>query len=153
MQVLGDSVGVPVVASRAFISRVAVHQQYGMAPMPLIDLDSKDGKYAISQRSYIRLYSRGDSFNNELTEGTTISCSAFMINGEEPLLSFSERAHRVALSNHADFNETIAYIKATGAKTIVTDNTRNHGHDLAEAIQERCGNVFVTASSNQPVHD
>lgn len=76
-----------------------------------------------------------------MAEGTTIECSAFMVRTDEPVLRFSSRAFRVALSNHADFDGTLAYVKATGASTVVTDNTRNHGVDLAVAINAHLGGV------------
>lgn len=50
-----------------------------------------------------------------------ITCSAYMVNTDHPLLQFSDRAYRVALSNHADFEGTLAYVEATGAKRVVTD--------------------------------
>lgn len=73
-----------------------------------------------------------------------------MVRTDHPLLKFSDRAYRVALSNHADFEETLAYVEATGAKTIVTDNTRNHGIDLAMAINSRLEGVRAEPSTNSP---
>jgi hypothetical protein len=44
----------------------------------------------------------------------------------------------VALSNHADFDGTLEYIKATKAKYVVTDNVRGgHGVELALEIRRR----------------
>ena len=45
-------------------------------------LESEMGQLALKDRSYVRLYSKGDSFGNELTEGTFVTCSAFMINND-----------------------------------------------------------------------
>ena len=97
--------------------------------------------------AYIR---RGDGFRNEITDGgTTIVCSAYMTDYDEPLKSFSDRAYSVALSNHADFNETLEFVRETNAKVVVTDNTRNHGHDLAIAINQRLSGVTAMPSTNQ----
>lgn len=60
---------------------------------------------------------------------------------------FSERGYSVALSNHADFEGTLEYIIATGAKRVVTDNTRGNGVELALAIQKRLG-IEAKPSSN-----
>jgi putative mRNA 3-end processing factor len=55
----------------------------------------------------------------------------------DPVLEYSDRAYRVALSNHADFLGTLDYVLATRAKYVVTDNTRGRGVELAQAISER----------------
>ena len=151
LQVLGGSVGVPIIATERLIKRIAVYQRYGNVPGNLTELESDDGKHAQNNRSYVRLYSKGDGFLNELTEGTSVTCSAYMVNGVDPMLKYSDRAYSVALSNHADFEDTIEYVAATGATTVVTDNTRNHGCDLANAIRERFPSIHVQPSSNKPV--
>lgn len=99
----------------------------------------------------MRVYSKGDRFPNELVEGTSIICSAFMCGPEDPVLQHSERVFRVALSNHADFEETLAYVRETGAKRVVTDNTRSHGCELALALNERLSGVEASPSSNRPI--
>ena len=70
-----------------------------------------------------------------------------MARRDEPMMEYSPRAYRVALSNHADFHGTLDYVRATNAKYVVTDNTRTHGVELAEAIGERLG-VDARPSSN-----
>ena len=114
-------------------------------------VDSDVGRRATEAGSYVRLYSKGDGYGNELREGTTIECSAFMVRTDEPVLRFSSRAYRVALSNHADFEGTLAYVKASGASVVVTDNTRNHGIDLAVAINSHLDGVRAEPSTNSPM--
>ena len=93
---------------------------------------------------------KGDGFRNEMSGGgTTVVCSAFMAAPDDPLMTYSDRAYRVALSNHADFKETLEYVKATGARSVVTDNTRNHGLELAMAINARLNGVAAMPSTNQ----
>ena len=150
LQVLGGNVGVPILVSRGLIREIAVYQKHGFSVEAVKVLDSLEGRAALKERSYVRLYSKGDSFGNELIEGTTVTCSAFMVDTNHPLLEISERAYRVALSNHADFEGTLAYVEATGAKMVVTDNTRNHGCDLAIAINRRLG-MHAEPSTNRPV--
>ena len=150
LSVLGDNVGVPIVASRQLIRRVEVYQKYGFATGSLKELRSDDARHAMAHDSYVRLYSKGDGFGNELLEGTTITCSAYMVDTRNPLMIYSDRSYSVALSNHADFEETLAYVEATGAKRVVTDNTRNHGCQLAIAINQRFDDVHAVPSSNCP---
>jgi len=150
LQVVAGSVGVPVLASARLIAEVEVYRDHGFGAEELVALDSDTGRALLNDRSYVRLYSKGDSFGNELREGTSITCSAYMVNTDHPLLQFSERAYRVALSNHADFEGTLAYVEATGAKRVVTDNTRSHGIDLAIAINKRFSGVRAEPSTNNP---
>ena len=150
-QVLAGNVGVPVLANPRLIGEIDVYRNYGFCAEELGALDSEVGRAALEERSYIRLYSKGDSFGNELREGTNITCSAYMVSPDYPLLQFSERAYRVALSNHADFEGTLAYVEATGAKRVITDNTRSHGIDLAIAISKRLPSVRAEPSTNSPV--
>ncbi|MCZ0943123.1 MAG: hypothetical protein OXJ53_08710 [Gammaproteobacteria bacterium] len=149
LQLLGDDVGVPVLASERLIQEALVYQEHGFAVGTLVSLQSDEGTHALAQRSFVRLYSKGDGFRNEVTDGgTTIVCSAFMVDVDDPLKVFSDRAYSVALSNHADFYETLEYVKATKAKVIVTDNTRNHGQELAMAINQSLIGVRAVPSTN-----
>ena len=151
LHILGGNIDVPILASTSLIREVSVYQQHGFAVEALVALDSSEARAALKERSYVRLYSKGDGFGNELIEGTSVPCSAYMVNTAHPLLKFSERAYRVALSNHADFEGTLAYIGATGAKAIITDSTRNHGYELAIAINSRLTGVRAEPSTNSPV--
>ena len=150
LQVLDGSVDVPILASERLIKEVKVYQSYGFAVGKLDALDSDAGRSAIEGRSYIRLYSKDDGFNNELISGTSITCSAYMVGTNHPLMMYSDRAYSVALSNHADFHGTLAYIEATGAKQIITDNTQTHGWELAIAINNHLSGVHAEPSTNNP---
>ena len=150
LHVLGDDVGVPILASERLIQEASIYQEHGFAVGTLLPLGSEDGAHAMGQRSFIRLYSKGDGFPNEMAGGgTIIVCSAFMVEFDDPLKAYSDRAYSVALSNHADFNETLEYVEATKASVVVTDNTRNHGQELAIAINMRLNGVTAVPSTNQ----
>ena len=150
LHLLGANIDVPIVASERLIREVAVYQKYGFAIADLLAFDSEAGKSALKERSYVRLYSKGDGFGNETAGESSVTCSAYMANANHPLMRYSDRAYRVALSNHADFHGTMAYVEATGAKKVVTDNTRNHGCELAIAINDRLPGVRAEPSSNNP---
>lgn len=149
LHLLGGNVGVPILASEQLIREAAVYQNHGFAPEELVLLTSNDGNAAIKDRSYVRLYAKGDGFGKEQIEGTSVTISAYMADRTRPLTIYSDRAYKVALSNHADFNGTLEYVQATNAKRVVTDNTRNHGWELALAIKNRLG-VDAEPSSNLP---
>ena len=152
LHIIEGNVRVPILASERLIRELKVYQNYGISLGNLDSIDSEEGKSASKQRSYVRLYSKGDGFGNEPIVDTSIKCSAYMAtrSTSSPLLSFSENSFSVVFSNHADFLETLEYIKATGARTVITDNTRNHGVELANAINERLPGVKARSSSNDP---
>ena len=149
LQVLAGSIGVPVLASEQLIGEIEVYQQHGFGAEQVVSLDSREGIEALKERFYVQLYSKGDTFGNLLPEGTIVSCSAYMVGTDHPLLKISDRAYRVALSNHADFQGTLEYVAATGATVVVTDNTRSHGVDLAMAINQRLSGFTARPSSNE----
>ena len=152
LAVLAGGIGVPVLATSRLIREVEVYRRFGLATDTLTPLDTVEGQAALQQRSFVRLYSKGDAMSNEPGTETTITCSAFMSGRdghEDPLTQYSDNSYCVALSNHADFEETLEYIRATGAKQVVTDNTRNHGCDLAIAIRERIPGIQVSPSTNR----
>lgn len=152
LHILGDDVGVPIVASERLIQEASIYQQHGFAVGTLVPLESDDGSHALGQRSYVRLYSKGDGFPNETgSGGTIIVCSAFMAEFDDPLKIYSDRAYSVALSNHADFTDTLEYVEATKARLVVTDNTRNHGQELAMEINRMLDGVKAVPSTNQGI--
>ena len=148
LDVIEGNIAAPIIASDQLLREIKVYQTFGLAAGGLIALDSRRGRSVVRGGSYVRLYSKGDAFGNEPADGTNITCSAFMSSGDEPFMKYSDRSYRVALSNHADFNETLAYVEATGAKRVVTDNTRIHGWELARAINFRIPGVHAEPSTN-----
>ncbi|MYA66632.1 MAG: hypothetical protein F4234_11820 [Gammaproteobacteria bacterium] len=150
LHILSANIGVPILGSKRLISEISVYQANGFALGSVTSTDSEKGRVALNGKSYVRLYAKGDGFRNELIEGTSISCSAFMTKPDNPVVEYSEKAFGVALTNHADFEGTIEYIRATGAKKIVTDNTRSHGVDLAVAVNSLISDAYAQPSSNHP---
>jgi len=148
LHLLGGNVGVPILASDRLIREAEVYQRHGFGAENLVLFDSDEGRTMLKSRAYIRLYSKGDGFGKEMLEGTSVTISAFMADRAHPLTTYSDRSYKVALSNHADFNGTIDYIKATGAKRVITDNTRNHGWQLAIAVKNLL-DVEAEPSSNR----
>ncbi|MCY4197241.1 MAG: hypothetical protein OXD33_10050 [Rhodobacteraceae bacterium] len=151
--VLDGAIQAPIVASKRLLREVSVYQNNGFAVGVIHDLDSNDGQSAQQSGSYVRVYSKGDGFGNVPHAGTSITCSAYMVNRDDPLLKFSERSYQVALSNHADFKETLEFIVASGAKLVITDNTRTNGLTLANAINERLDGVTAMPSTNRIVYE
>ena len=150
LHLLSSNVNAPILGTRQRIAEITVYQQNGFGIGNILGIDSKEGRTAIQNQSYIRLYSKGDGYRNELVEGTSISCSAYMNRADNPVVEYSDRAYGIALTNHADFEGSMNYIKSTGAKKVITDNTRCYGVDLAVAVNKSLRGVVAEPSSNIP---
>ena len=148
VNLLGLNVAAPILCSSRLCQEVQVYQQYGAAIGTVVKDKGADARSAMASGRYVRLYSKGDKMPVEPKEATTISLSAYMGRKDHPVLEYSDRAFRVALSNHADFNGTIDYVRATGARFVVTDNTRTYGVELAFELMARLG-IDARPSSNE----
>ena len=147
LTVLGNPRGVPILATKRRIREIEVYQRHGLANATLTDIESEQAQKIIKEQTYIRLYAKGDSHPTDKHDGTSVRCTAFM-NRDQPCCKISDSSYNVGLSNHADFNETLEYIAATKAKTVITDKTQNHGCELAEAINARLPGVCAMPFSN-----
>ena len=136
---LNGAVQVPILASPRLCKEVAVYRNYGCTIGDLIVATSAEAGEIRRTKNYIQVYSKGDREPVDLVEGAKIVLSAYMNKTNDPVIEYSERGYSVALSNHADFNGTLEYVKATGAKLVVTDNSRGRGVELAYAIRHRLG--------------
>ena len=152
LQVLSGNIGIPLIASTRLCREIAVYQQFGCAVGDLTLATSAEGQEVLKGTKYVRFYSKGDRVPVDLTEGAKIVLTAFMNKTSDPVIEYSDRGYSVAFSNHADFNGTLEYILATGAKGVVTDNTRGHGVELALAIKNRLG-IDARPSSNLESHE
>ena len=148
LQILSGSVDCPVVASTNLCKVIPVYQEFGYAVGPVLECDSEEGRGAVASGSFIRLYGHTDQFPVDPHPASTIHLSAFAADPNDPILEYSVRACRVALTDHADFDGTLAYVEATGAKFVVTDNTRpGYAIELAEELRTRL-NIQARPSSN-----
>jgi len=140
LQVLSEIEKCPIVASPRLCSEVQVYRDFGYPIGPISSIKSPEAIAALKSDRFIRFYGMGDQFPVQLKSGTAITLSAFMTNPESPLLEYSERALSIALTNHADFEGTLEYVKATGARYVVTDNSRGgHAVELARELKGQCG--------------
>ncbi|MGC4116782.1 MAG: hypothetical protein QM765_19930 [Myxococcales bacterium] len=149
LRLLSDLRACTFVGSARLAKELEVYASFGY-PLPPIVLDrSPEGRAALRGNRCIRLVTKGDTLPvDPPANSTTIVLSAYMTNGDEPLIQRSEHSYSVALSDHADFAGTVEYVAATGAKRVLTDNTRTAGEELARELRTLLG-VAARASHNQ----
>ena len=148
LQLLFDELDCPLVGSERLCKEIAVYRSFGYAIGDIVQADSTEGAAAVRGGRFVRFFGTGDQRPTD-TEGTSvIKLTAYFSRPDEPVVEYSERSFGVALSNHADFDGTLEYVRATGAKLVVTDNTRGgKGVELALEIRQRLG-IEARPSSN-----
>jgi len=139
LQILAGQVGCPLLGSARLCSEVEVYRQHGYTIDHICLTTSEEGRAHLKSGKFIRFYGTGDEFPVQFTKGSSIQLSAYMSRPDDPVMEYSDCSFSVALSNHADFNGTLDYIKATKAKYVVTDNTRGQAAELAQEVTRRLG--------------
>lgn len=150
LQILAGNVQCPIIGTQRFCAELDVYRQFGYAIGAVHSSESDEGRAAMAAVRFIRFYGKGDGLPVEIGVGTTVTLSAYMARRDDPIIEYSDRSFGVALSNHADFDGTIAYVRATGAKYVVTDNSRGaHAVELATEIRS-CLGIDARPSSDRP---
>lgn len=130
----------PVIVSDILRRRIAVFRAFGYATPELMVRGSSEAMAAANSGDVVYLYSTGDRKPVDYGSGTGIVLSAYAVNGREPLVEYSARSYRVALTDHADYYGTLDYVFATGAKVVLVDNSRGgHAVELAQELRSRLG--------------
>ena len=140
LQIISDEIECPIVASKRLSKEVNVYREFGYTISPLINDRSAEARDVLRSDRHVRVYGTGDHAPSDLGRASKISLSAYFTCPDNPVNEYSDRAFGVAMSNHADFEGTLEYVKSTNAKFVVTDNTRSgKGYELAVAIKQRLG--------------
>ena len=140
LQIINDEIGCPVVGSQRLSREVEVYQMFGYTIGQLVVHPSEESTRLMNGDRYVRVYGTGDQAPADIGIASKIVLSAYFTRPDTPVTEYSERAFGVAMSNHADFEGTLEYVRSTNAKLVVTDNTRGgKGHQLATAIKQRLG--------------
>jgi hypothetical protein len=128
------ALGIPIIVGKKLEWSIQVHGEYGLEMPPVIVEGTPDALDAMADDSYIRvigLHSR--AYNDALYGGTSIKLTKYRAI-EDPVEETSDGQFTVGLCSHADFSGTLAYVKATGASKVVTDNVRGHRNERAETL-------------------
>ena len=140
LQCLSDVVDVPFLGSNNLCKQVEVYRKYGYAVKPLIDVRSPEGKAAVQSARFIKFYGKGDKAPVDLSGETSIWLSAYLSGADRPIVELAPESYTIALSDHADFPGILDYVKSTGARRVLCDNTRTgKGIELAQALRDRLG--------------
>lgn len=153
LQLLSDEIDSPLIGSARLCNEIAVYREFGYAIGNVIPTASAEGKAMLNEPRFVRFFGTGDQRPADTDAVSVVKLSAYFTRPDEPVAEYAERSFGVALSNHADFEGTLDYVRSTGAKYVVTDNSRSgRGYDLALQIKQRLG-IEARPSSNFDTRD
>ncbi len=140
LQALAGNLRYPLLGSPRLCEEVAVYRKHGYGIDRLVSTVSDEGKRALRESRYVRIYGKGDPLPVDPHGATTLILSAFRTQPDNPVIVHSDKSFGVALTDHADFEGTLEYIRATGARFVITDNHRGvHAIELATEVRSRLG--------------
>ncbi|MBA7499601.1 hypothetical protein ES704_02346 [subsurface metagenome] len=149
-ELLDGLVQCPIIASRKKINEAKVCEKYGYCICPLMELELPDVRKLRKEGSYIELRYIGEQVLYDRGDITIVNLTASWVHGVNPFLELSDSSYQIAISDHADFNETLEYVRETGARDVLTDSIRgNHASELAIAITKKLG---IKAKPAKPVY-
>lgn len=137
---LDDAIKCPIIASPRLDNELKVYQRNGYSLTKILNENTDEGQLALNEGRYIRLYETRDHFPEDIGEASSIILSAYMSRQDDPVMEYSEKSFCVALTGHADYKETLEYVRETRAQKVMTDNSRGgHGVELALALKRELG--------------
>jgi len=140
----------PIITSKRTIEEARVCEKYGYSVCQMHDLDLPEVKQMRKEGPYIGLYHIGELVPYDRGDVTVVTLTAQWVHGEEPILELSDSSYQIALSDHADFNETLEYVRATNAREVITDSVHGkHASELASAIENLLG---IKARPAKPIY-
>ncbi|MDG6909764.1 MAG: hypothetical protein JRN08_05295 [Nitrososphaerota archaeon] len=143
MEFLGNSLReVPIYASPSHLPFAKVYQSFGHSMRDPLPCNSEEAIESRMRRERgLFFYSLDELDLAEPREDAySVTLSAYAVPKEDPVLEYNERSCRAALTDHADFNGTVAFVKASGAARVLTDSSRGgNALALASALRELLG--------------
>lgn len=140
MQILQSALRVPFVAGKKQCSVAAVYAAYGCFTEPIFDKNGEEARKIIKEKvPYVAFHHLRERLP-ETDFDVFILVSAYMVPRERPLVELGARTYRVALTDHADFAQTLEYVEKAAPKLVITDNSRGgDAQTLAEELRARLG--------------
>lgn len=142
---------IPLLTSKKLYSEVQVYNRHGYS-IDNISVYNNPASLDVlnSNRYVVFLSSVYDIFPVDTSDHTSITIKA-TYGRKQVITNHGNNFYTFALSDHADFEETLEYVKFTKAKTILTDSTRagiDRALKLANEIKRKLG---INSSPANPV--
>jgi len=142
---------VRVIGSKHHAWTAEVHREYRWSVPRVVDSASEEGLAIARDGRYVRLWGRSAAaLADGLYDGTVVRLTKYGV-VREPFEQEAEKAFRVGLGLHADFQATLEYVEASGAGYVVVDSVRGgrRALDLAGIINAQCDGVTAVVASGR----
>ena len=144
MHTVQESIKAPIIVSSKQMEEIQIYNKWGYGFENIYKSNSEEGRKILNSDHYIRFLGTGDKpIIEDYPNSTLITLKALYGRSNEPItrhLGVREDFH-IAYSDHADFNGTIDYIKATGAKFVLTDPSRS-GMERATELAKKIRSIL-----------
>lgn len=122
----------PVVLGDRSSAEVAVYQAHGYVFGEFSrSAGVSEDREVVPDGPYVRLMGPGEGGRSVVPpDAVFIVTSGFMGRGDSPITEYPNGNCLVAMSDHADFEGTLAYVAATGARKVLVDNSRGGNAQL-----------------------
>ena len=131
----------PILCSPKVFSLLEVYHRYGYAMPEALPTDSDDAVHLLRSREACLAFVTFAERRHLpwVDRSAKITLSAYMTGTDDPVIDYGNGDCRIAYTDHADFEGTLAYIEQTGAKRVWTDPRSGNAEALANAIQQQLG--------------
>jgi putative mRNA 3-end processing factor len=138
MQQLQERIRVPFIAGKKQAAIADVYRQHGVLVVDVISALSDAGKAILKgTEAYIEFHHLHEKIP-ETQYDVVVYVSSFMMPREQPIVQWGNNHYQAALTDHADFDQTIEYVRQAQPKLVIVDNSRAGDADaLAEEIRAR----------------
>ena len=127
----------PIIVDSRGMAISEVYASYGSPVPQLFEDGGEEAEKVRGNGRYVLFRTKGSrpEYNEN---GTYVTLIPFYTTPDNPVAKLSENHFQVGISNHADFEQTLAYVEATGAQRVLVDNVRGRrAAELAVAVGER----------------
>ena len=138
MSVLAELHDLAVIANQTAYRYADVYREYGAdVPSGLVAEGTEDSDALMAEGRYVLFRSKGSS-NLYDKNPTYIRLMPFYTKPNNPLLQLGSNSFEVGISNHADFEQTLEYVRGTNASRVLVDPIRGRkAAELAIELGER----------------
>ncbi|WP_369055631.1 hypothetical protein [Kineococcus terrestris] len=152
---LCGAIAAPILASQRICKEIDVYRSHGFPIDPVIKSERVAADEQLAQTPhFVRLLGPGDEGRAAVPASACfIVLSGFLGRGPDPVEEYVRGgSYKISISDHADFEGTLAYVQRTGAQYVLVDNTRGgNGEVLAASIRDRLGIKASASVQEAPV--
>jgi len=153
LDIINMELDIPVISTEYIQKETAIYEKFGYSVPEVICYDDPRCERILKSGKYIHIRSTF-GYNPAITN-SHYTHIVLRRHGDKqnPIRRTESNTYAVALTAHSNVEETVAYVRETGASYVITDNNRGtRAVELAHIISNRLG-IEAKASNNEISHD